>query len=498
MKKYIFSVLMAAMAAFTFISCEDVPEPYTLPTQPGAPTTPEVATQGTEASPYTVTDAKTVKTGTSKYIKGYIVGYVPDKALNEAIFGDASSAATAPTNLLLAAKADEKEVNNCMPIQLPAGDLRTALNLKDNPGNLKKELLICGDILSYFGAIGLKSPVYAKIDGKEIGKKPGDTTPGTDLKGEAKGDGSEANPFNSVAAQKYAAALEIDKATDKEFYIKGKVQSIKEQFGAQFGNGSFYIADDANSTQFLIFRTLYFGGEKWKEGDMTLKEGDEIVVCAKLINYKGKGTTNTPETNQGGKLISVNGKTGAGGGEVKPDPETPDTPASGNIEMTDATIQSGKSGDVELATNGYGSQKVDQEATWYTWKIGDITFKGAKIAISEGKNGKGIQMQGDAADATKQGFLFNVTAFAKEIKTVTILFSTKATSTYAPSYTFYAAKAANGKDTAIKGKTTNEVSGDFKTYTETFDLSAQNVKHFTLSNNTKGALYIEKIIITLK
>ena len=487
---------MAAMAAFTFSSCEDVPEPYTLPTQPGAPTTPEVATQGTEASPYTVTDAKTVKTGTGKYIKGYIVGYVPDKALNEAIFGDASSAETAPTNILLAAKADEKEVNNCMPIQLPAGDLRTALNLKDNPGNLKKELLICGNIETYFGATGLKSATYAKIDGKEIGKKPGDTTPGTgtEIKGEAKGDGSEANPFNSVAAQKYTAALETDKATDKEFYIKGKVQEIKFQYSTKYGTASVYIADDANSTKFYVFGVRYFGGEKWKEGDMTLKEGDEIVVCAKLINYKG----NTPETNQGGKLISVNGKTSAGGGEVKPDPETPDTPAGGNIDMTDATIQSGKSGDVELVTNGYGSQKVDQEATWYTWKIGDITFKGAKIAISEGKNGKGIQMQGDAADATKQGFLFNATAFAKEIKTVTILFSTKATSTYAPSYTFYAAKAANGKDTAIKGKSTNEVSGEFKTYTETFDLSAQNVKHFTLSNNTKGALYIEKIIITLK
>ena len=309
---------MAAMAAFTFISCEDVPEPYTLPTQPGAPTTPEVATQGTEASPYTVTDAKTVKTGTSKYIKGYIVGYVPDKALSEAIFGDASSAEAAPTNLLLAAKADEKDVKNCMPIQLPSGDLRTALNLKDNPGNLKKELLICGNIESYFGAIGLKSPVYAKIDGKEIGKKPGDTTPGTDLKGEAKGDGSEANPFNSVAAQKYTAALEAGKVTDKEFYIKGKVQSIKDQFSATYGNGSFYIADDANSTQFYIFRIYYFGGEKWKEGDMTLKEGDEIVVCAKLINYMG----NTPETNQGGKLISVNGKTsGEGGGTVTPKPD---------------------------------------------------------------------------------------------------------------------------------------------------------------------------------
>ena len=318
MKKYIFSVLMAAMAAFTFSSCEDVPEPYSQPSKPGSPTTPEVATQGTEASPYTVTDAKTVKTGTSKYIKGYIVGYVPDKALNEAIFGDASSAETAPTNILLAAKADEKEVKNCMPIQLPAGDLRTALNLKDNPGNLKKELLICGNIETYFGATGLKSPVYAKIDGKEIGKKPGDTTPGSDLKGEAKGDGSEANPFNSVAAQKYTAALEAGKATDKEFYIKGKIQEIKSQYSTKYGTASVYIADDANSTKFYVFGVRYFGGEKWKEGDMTLKEGDEIVVCAKLINYMG----NTPETNQGGKLISVNGKTsGEGGGTVTPKPD---------------------------------------------------------------------------------------------------------------------------------------------------------------------------------
>lgn len=103
-----------------------------------------------------------------------------------------------------------------------------------------------------------------------------------------------------------------------------------------------------------------------------------------------------------------------------------------------------------------------------------------------------------SSDASKQGFLFNSTAFAKDIKTVTILFSTKATSTYAPSYTLYAAKAANGKDTAIEGKSTNEVSGDYKTYTETFDLSAQNVKYFTLFNNKAGALYIEKIIITQK
>lgn len=89
MKKYIFSVLMAAMAVFTFSSCEDVPAPYGTPNQPS---TPELSTDGTEANPYTVSDAKIAATGTNVFVKAFIVGYVPDKALNEAIFGDAASA----------------------------------------------------------------------------------------------------------------------------------------------------------------------------------------------------------------------------------------------------------------------------------------------------------------------------------------------------------------------------------------------------------------------
>ena len=495
MKKYIFSVLMAAMAAFTFISCEDVPEPYTLPTQPDAPTTPEVATQGTEASPYTVTDAKTVKTGTSKYIKGYIVGYVPDKALSEAIFDDASSAATAPTNLLLAAKADEKEVNNCMPIQLPSGDLRTALNLKDNPGNLKKELLICGNIETYFGAIGLKSPVYAKIDGKEIGKKPdGTSTPGTDLKGEAKGDGSEANPFNSVAAQTKAASLEADKATDEEYYIKGKIQEIKFQYSTQYGTASVYIADDANSTKFYVYGVRYFGGEKWKEGDMTLKEGDEIVVCAKLINYKG----NTPETNVGGKLISVNGKTSAGGGEVKPDPDpTPDTPASGDA-MTISSIVSGKTSSDDLPENAYGSQVVATESTWYSWKHDNIAYSGARICKANSDFTGCLQLQGNASDAAKQGFLFNSTAFNKDIKSITIV--VKGLSKYNTPTTFgvYHGSSAHPTTDAIKGAYTTEPGSTLNSFTFTYDFSSVSSKYFTIWNNAVGALYIEKIIITLK
>lgn len=467
---------MAAMAAFTFISCEDVPEPYTLPTQPGAPTTPEVATQGTEASPYTVTDAKTVKTGTGKYIKGYIVGYVPDRALNEAIFGDASSAETAPTNILLAAKADEKEVNNCMPIQLPAGDLRTALNLKDNPGNLKKELIICGNIETYFGATGLKSATYAKINGKEIGKKPGDTTPGTDLKGEAKGDGSEANPFNSVAAQKYTAALEAGKATDKEFYIKGKVQSIKEQFSASYGNGSFYIADDANSTQFYIFRIYYFGGEKWKEGDMTLKEGDEIVVCAKLINYMG----NTPETNQGGKLISVNGKTSAGGGEVKPDPDPKPDPTPG-----------------EVATGENGGFETWADGKPTNWKTASTAGNATLSQSEDAHSGKYSVKVGGSASANKRLGYKEITLKAGEYK---VKFYAKAVTEKGASVRPGIVPVTDGKaGDYIYGEYVNELKNtEWKLVEQTLTISADGTYCFVIMNAKKpgGDVLIDDFTVT--
>lgn len=467
---------MAAMAAFTFISCEDVPEPYTLPTQPGAPTTPEVATQGTEVSPYTVTDAKTVKTGTGKYIKGYIVGYVPDKALNEAIFGDASSAETAPTNILLAAKADEKEVNNCMPIQLPAGDLRTALNLKDNPGNLKKELIICGNIETYFRATGLKSATYAKINGKEIGKKPGDTTPGTDLKGEAKGDGSEANPFNSVAAQKYTAALEAGKATDKEFYIKGKVQSIKEQFSASHGNGLFYIADDANSTQFYIFRIYYFGGEKWKEGDMTLKEGDEIVVCAKLINYMG----NTPETNQGGKLISVNGKTSAGGGEVKPDPDPKPDPTPG-----------------EVATGENGGFETWADGKPTNWKTASTAGNATLSQSEDAHSGKYSVKVGGSASANKRLGYKEITLKAGEYK---VKFYAKAVTEKGASVRPGIVPVTDGKaGDYIYGEYVNELKNtEWKLVEQTLTISADGTYCFVIMNAKKpgGDVLIDDFTVT--
>lgn len=41
-------------------------------------------------------------------------------------------------------------------MQLPQGDVRTALNLKDNPENLGKQVNLLGSMEAYFGVCGVK------------------------------------------------------------------------------------------------------------------------------------------------------------------------------------------------------------------------------------------------------------------------------------------------------------------------------------------------------
>ncbi len=370
---------MAAMAAFTFSSCEDVPEPYTQPTKPdaGGTTEGEPKGTGTAADPFNsiaaINYCKTLEAGVESdkevYIKGKVVSIKEQFSTN---FGNGS----------FYIADDETSEKFYIFRSLYLGNKKwTASDPELKEGD---EVVVCAKVMNYMG--NTPETVANKTYLVSLNGKTADGSGSGDIIGTAKGDGSEANPFNSVAAQKYTAALESGVVTDKEFYIKGKVQSIKEQFSAGYGNGSFYIADDANSTQFLIFRIYYFGGEKWKEGDMTLKEGDEIVVCAKLINYMG----NTPETNQGGKLISVNGKTSAGGGEVKPDPDPKPDPTPGEVTTSEnggfETWADGKPTNwktVSTAGNATLSQSEDAHSGKYSVKVGGSANANKRLGYKE-------------------------------------------------------------------------------------------------------------------
>lgn len=77
---------------------------------------------GTETKPYTAKEAIAKTSATNVFVKAYIVGCVNDKSLSSASFDAANF--TSQTNVLVASTADETDVNNCLPVQLPSGAVR--------------------------------------------------------------------------------------------------------------------------------------------------------------------------------------------------------------------------------------------------------------------------------------------------------------------------------------------------------------------------------------
>ena len=174
----------------------------------------------------------------------------------------------------------------------------------DKTVNENDEIVVVGKIVNYKGntpETDQGSAYLYSLNG-ETGEPV--TPPEDETFATPAGDGSQANPFNVSAA--IAKAKEVGKtATEQDYYVKGKVSKITEQFGATYGNGTFVLVDDGFTAEFTAYRILYFGGEKWVEGDATVAVGDEIVAVGKIVNYNDA----TPEITQGGHLYSLNGQT---------------------------------------------------------------------------------------------------------------------------------------------------------------------------------------------
>jgi len=142
----------------------------------------DVSNDGSEAKPYTATEVialNNTKTG-NYYVKAYIVGQVKGGATSATNNCEFAAPFTAndngtKTNILLAASATGATEDIVVPVQLPAGDLRNALNLITNGTLLGQEIVIYGSLEKYFGKAGVKTPTYAVVNGTEIGTKPGAT-----------------------------------------------------------------------------------------------------------------------------------------------------------------------------------------------------------------------------------------------------------------------------------------------------------------------------------
>lgn len=271
----------------------------------GGTTQVDPAGDGTEADPYNVIKALTVQDGSMAWVKGYIVGQVAGKSISEesqfdapftGAVGDDGTVAAAGTNILIAAKADEKSISACLVVQLPKGDVRTTLELVNNPDNDGKEVELYGKLTKYFGVAGMKETSAAKFDGTTIGQGGGgNDTPDNPVVGE--GDGSKEKPYNAGAVITLANTGDKGPKAWVKAYIVGQINGKSMSDGewvAPFGipDGStqgtnIVIADNANDTTNIVPVQLPKGDVR---NALNLPEnpemdGKEVLLYGELVKY---------------------------------------------------------------------------------------------------------------------------------------------------------------------------------------------------------------------
>lgn len=386
---------MAAMAAFTFNSCEDVPEPYTQPTKPEAPSAGEPKGTGTAADPFNVAGiVKYIEDGGSAdqevYTKGKVVSVKAGSF--DATYGS-----------LKYYISDDGTTNNQFYVYNGyAGPNRTKFSGEDalKPGD---EVVICGKAKNFNGTKEYDTGNYVvTLNGKPMGgstpETPGDgyinetfsksfgsftaktikgTAWGIDSYGYAKATGYDIASKTTTPSESYIVSKAIDLSASKgatlEFsyilrYVTrdgAAVEGVKNQVLITDN----YTGDPATTKWTDITGTMKEGVD-WKtwetyKHDLSAFKGKKNVVIA--LHYACAASSGTWEV----KNLSVKEATG----ETPDTPSKPDTPATKDgitIDGTTVTLSNAAAtttgASVELDLNAAG---LVNEAAVETVKFSD-------------------------------------------------------------------------------------------------------------------------------
>ena len=208
--------------------------------------------------------------------------------------------------------------------------------------------------------------------------EPGGGTDEPEVPVEAVGDGTLESPYNVAAVLAYIDGLDADVESAEAVYVKGKVKvnSTTESTITQYGNMTFDMIDEGNESKtFKAFQVYGPGNKKFTSVDQ-IKEGDEVVIYGKVVNFKG----NTPETVGKGQayVVSINGEGEEGGNEPGEDvtPSGDGTEASPfNVAAALAYIEA-LGADTESAEAVYVKGKVLSNSTTESTitQYGNMTF----------------------------------------------------------------------------------------------------------------------------
>ena len=220
-----------------------------------------------------------------------------------------------------------------------------------------------------------------RFDGNEGGDTP--VPPVDEPEGPVAGEGTEANPYDAAQAQELASAL-ADGEKITGVYVQGTVKTIKE-VSTSYGNATYWITDDAGTTEFYVYRGYALGNVKFTSAD-EIQVGDKVVLYGDLMSYKG----NSPQLAQGNYIVKLErGDDGNGdggdntggeeggddeGGQTPTPPAEDEDPYESNISWTlGANAYDNTSLTPQNATvNGVSVDNLLKLGT--SSKVGDATF----------------------------------------------------------------------------------------------------------------------------
>ena len=354
------------------------------PEQPEEPETPEtlVCTVTEALAAFVAGEAKPA------VVKGYIVGTINGQVYAEGcVF---SGIAESKTNLLIADNVDETDPANCMPVQLPSGAVRNALNLVDNAGNYKKQVTLTGSLEKYFGVPGLKTVSKYEIEGvtpdepetpegayinetfatdfgafttqETVGNYPwiidystAKATSYIDTDGDGKAD-------TNKEATSWLVSPTIDLTNETEAYIAFEYIIRYAESGKVADNHQLLICNDfSGDVATASWVNIPYGAVEGVDWNTFYKAN--VAVPA---DFLGKSTVTlalryTATTKAGTwEVKNFVVAHGAATGETPEEPETPDTPDTPVVP----------SGDNLLANGGFEEWNGDAPAAWGTGNIG--------------------------------------------------------------------------------------------------------------------------------
>ena len=334
---------MAAIAAFTFSSCEDVPEPYTQPTKPDAGGTTDPNQKGSESNPYTVAEAiALIKAGTAPSTAVCVKG----KITAVTFFNETYSS--------LSYNIADEGSSDVIEVYSGKG--------KDGANFSSKDDLKVGQTVVVKGIV----KAFTKNDGtivNEIDKNStiisientGTTTPDTP----ATGKGSLSDPYNVAEA---IAAIKAGTAPTTQVYLTGIISDVAF-YNETYKSITYYISDDGKGKDMQVYSGKGLNGADFASKE-DLKVGQKVTILGKIMKFTDKNGNDVMEVDKTSSIIKIEGE--GTGGEVKPDPKPDPNP-----------------GEVATGDNGGFENWTDSKPTnWNTNSAGNASLTKSEDAHS--------------------------------------------------------------------------------------------------------------------